>query len=119
MSLSLLQMDSEYPLSIILVGVGDGPWDEMKRFDDNIPQRAFDNFQIFLFFVLDFTATNICGFEAYRCLQNRMTMRSEKRRRKKEKEKMSVVKRVVIIVLIKLFLRLPRHHRFSNLHVRI
>ena len=40
-----LQEASYYPLSIICIGVGDGPFGLMEELDDDVQHRAFDNFQ--------------------------------------------------------------------------
>lgn len=41
---------SKYPLSIVCIGIGKGPWEKMKDMDDNIPERDFDNFQFVNFY---------------------------------------------------------------------
>lgn len=40
---------SNYPLSIVTVGVGDGPFETLDTFDNALKQRRFDNFNFFNF----------------------------------------------------------------------
>ena len=42
---AIVEASSRVPLSIVIVGVGDGPFDQMETFDDQLPERRFDNLQ--------------------------------------------------------------------------
>jgi E3 ubiquitin-protein ligase RGLG len=44
-TIKAVQEASNYPLAIVAVGVGDGPWGQLEMLDDRIPDRKFDNFQ--------------------------------------------------------------------------
>jgi len=41
----VIEEASHYPLIIICIGVGDGPWDTLKKYDDKLRRRCFHNFQ--------------------------------------------------------------------------
>ncbi|KAK3576001.1 hypothetical protein CHS0354_007539 [Potamilus streckersoni] len=60
---------SNWPLSIVVIGVGDGPWDNMHNFDDGLPQRSFDNFQF-----VEFHETIAGAKNAYAALALRALM---------------------------------------------
>lgn len=44
-TMDIIREASKYPLSIVCIGVGKGPWNNMKCLDDKIKGRKFDNFQ--------------------------------------------------------------------------
>lgn len=60
---------SKLPIAIVCVGVGDGPWEEMKGFDDGIPARKVDNFQS-----VEFAAVVNAAREAGRALEDYFTL---------------------------------------------
>ena len=51
------------PLAIVVIGVGDGPWDDLEELEFRMPPRRFDNWHFFSHTSLKKTC-NKSSFEA-------------------------------------------------------
>ncbi|PAA69196.1 hypothetical protein BOX15_Mlig001020g1, partial [Macrostomum lignano] len=59
---------SDHPLSIVVIGVGDGPFHDMCEFDDSLIRRKFDNFQFVDYHRVTAKAKNADQSLALHCL---------------------------------------------------
>ncbi len=44
-TMKAIEYASNFALSIVMIGVGDGPWDSIFKYDFKLINRKFDNFQ--------------------------------------------------------------------------
>jgi hypothetical protein len=64
-----LREASSLPLAIVVIGVGDGPWEQLETLDDHVSGRRFDNLQAVFFHEIERRATNIDASFALAALQ--------------------------------------------------
>jgi len=58
-TIKAVQRASHHPLAIVVCGVGDGPWDQLRDLDDRVPGRKFDNLQAVFFHEIEERATAV------------------------------------------------------------
>ena len=61
---ALVQASSLVPLAVVMIGVGDGPWETMQQFDDLLPSRRFDNWQFVSWAAVSASVPRASGMEA-------------------------------------------------------